>query len=144
MDEQHNADYVLAAGTGVFLYHQPHILHPPAMFLAGRYDIYSCGVDAAVAKDVGELGDIFLDAVKRTGKKVSEVMRKYFAWIDVCVPQSFFISRHMFVQLMGLPVLVTKITPLWICWCCAYFISFFCRLLTIITVLDLPLQLTFA
>ncbi len=46
------------------------------MFFAGRYYIYSGGVDAAVAEDVGKLGDIFLDTVKRAGKQMSQVMRK--------------------------------------------------------------------
>ena len=74
----------------VFSYHQPHILHPPAMFFAGRYDIYSGGVDAAVTEDVGELGDIFLNAVKRAGKKMTEVMREHFAGVYIRVPAKLF------------------------------------------------------
>ena len=55
----------------VFSYHQPHILHPPAVLFAGRYDINAGCVDAAVAEDVGKLGDVLLDAVKRAGKQVA-------------------------------------------------------------------------
>ena len=60
------------------------------MFFAGRYDINSGGVDTAVAEDVGELGNILLDAVKRAGEQMAQVMRKYFAWIDICVPAKLF------------------------------------------------------
>ena len=74
----------------VFSYHQPHILHPPAMFFAGRYDINSCGVDAAVTKDVGKLGDVLLDAVKRARKQVTKVMREHFAGVYVRVPAKLF------------------------------------------------------
>lgn len=74
----------------VFSYHQPHILHPPATFFAGRYDVYSCGVDAAVTEDIGKLGDIFFNSVKRAGEQVAEVMRKHFAEIDVRIPAKLF------------------------------------------------------
>ena len=80
---QHNDGYVLTALRAFFSYHQPHILHPPAMLFAGRYDIYSGGVDTAVAEDISKLGDVFLNTVKRAGEKVAEVMRKHFAGVDV-------------------------------------------------------------
>ena len=74
----------------VFSYHQPHIFELFTMFLAGGYDINPSGIDAAVTEDVGELGDIFFNAVKRAGKQVTKVMRKNFGGVDVCVPAKLF------------------------------------------------------
>ena len=55
------------------------------MLFASRYDIYSGGIDAAVPEYIGELCNIFFNSVKSAGKKVSEVVGKYFARVDVCI-----------------------------------------------------------
>ena len=60
------------------------------MFFAGRYDINSCCVDAAVTEYIGKLGDVLLNSVKRAGEQVAKVMRKHFAGIDIRVPAELF------------------------------------------------------
>lgn len=66
-----------------FLYHETHRLHALAVFRAGGNDIDAGGVDAAVTEDVGELGDILLQAVEHAGKQMPQVMREDLAGIDV-------------------------------------------------------------
>ena len=55
------------------------------MLFAGRYDIYSSGVDAAVAENIGKFGNILLNAVKRAGKQVSKIVRKDLVRVDICL-----------------------------------------------------------
>ena len=72
------------------LYHQSHILHSLAVFRAGGDDINPRGIDAAVAEDIGELGDVLFQPVKRTGEQMPEIMREHLAGIDVRVPAQRF------------------------------------------------------
>lgn len=43
-----------------------------------------------MTEDIGELGDVLLNAVERAGKKMSQVMRKHFARVDIRVPAKLF------------------------------------------------------
>ena len=48
-------------------------------------NIDSRGVDTAVAKNVGELGNVLFNTVKRACKKVTQIVRKDLVWTDVCL-----------------------------------------------------------
>ena len=74
----------------VFSYYQPHVFKSLAVLCAGGNDVNAGGVDAAVTEDVGELGDVLFNAVKCAGKQMTEIMRKYFAGVDICVPAKLF------------------------------------------------------
>ena len=50
------------------------------------HDIDPGGVDAAVAQDIRQLGDILFDAVKGPGKKLPQIVGEYFG----CLYLSFF------------------------------------------------------
>lgn len=60
------------------------------MLSAGRYNINSRRINAAVSEDVGKLGDILFYAVKHPREKVAQVMRKDLFWVDVCLPAQGF------------------------------------------------------
>lgn len=49
-------------------HYQPHIFHPSAMLVSGGDDINPRGIDAAVAEDVGEFGDIPFPVRKTCGR----------------------------------------------------------------------------
>lgn len=53
------------------------------MYGTGADNIDSGRVYTAMAEDVGELGDVFLDPVERSGKQVPEIMQKDFSGVDV-------------------------------------------------------------
>ena len=59
------------------------MFHAFAVFVSSCDDVDACGVDAAVAEDVGELGDVFFEAVKGAGEEVSEVVWGYFVRVDI-------------------------------------------------------------
>ena len=61
------------------------MLHALAVLVTGRNDLDPRGVDAAVPEDIRKLGNVFFNAVKRAGKKVAQIVRKHFIWIDVCL-----------------------------------------------------------
>ena len=52
------------------------MLHAPPMFFAGGDDIDPRGVDAAVAEDIGQFGDILLHGVKGAGEEMAQIMRE--------------------------------------------------------------------
>lgn len=56
-----------------------HLLQLTAVLLSGGHDIDAGGVDAAVAEEVCQLGDILLNGVEGSGKELAEVMRKYLS-----------------------------------------------------------------
>ena len=60
-------------------------LHTLAVFSAGGNDVDARGIDAAVAENVGELGDVLFRTVERPREQVAEIVRKDFAWADVRV-----------------------------------------------------------
>ena len=68
----HNSNYVVF----LFLNHQPHPFDLPAVLGAGGHNIDPGGIDAAVSKDIRQLGNILLNAVKSTGKELAKIMRK--------------------------------------------------------------------
>ena len=82
MGLSHNTRYV-AFGRGVrtpgffILYDQSHMLQLALVLFTGRNDIYTGRVDAGMSENIGELGYILFDAVKRAGKKVPQIMRKH-------------------------------------------------------------------
>ena len=82
---QHNADYVLAAESGGFLYYQPHILHTLTVFVAGGDNINSCGVDAAVTKNICELCNILFDTIESAGEQVAQIVWKNLLRIYSCL-----------------------------------------------------------
>lgn len=66
------------------------------MLGAGRYNINSRRINAAVSEDVGKLGDILFYAVKHPREKVAQVMRKDLFWVDVCLPaQGFHLAPNV-------------------------------------------------
>ena len=50
------------------LYYKSQPFDFSAVFHAGGYDINPCGFDAAVAKEIGQFGNVLFDAVKGSGK----------------------------------------------------------------------------
>ena len=75
---QQNDDYVL---TDVvrhrYLYYQPHIFHLAAVLGACGDNVNSCGIDTAMAEDIRQFCNIFLDTVKYASKEMSQIMGKY-------------------------------------------------------------------
>lgn len=67
-----------AADSGGFLYDQAHTFHTSAMFVTTCYYVNSCGINAAVAENVGKFSDVFFNAVKGAGEQVAQIVRKYF------------------------------------------------------------------
>lgn len=59
--------YLPPLSVAIFIL-SPHIFHTLTVFVAGSDNINSCGVDAAVAENICELGNIFFDAVKCSSK----------------------------------------------------------------------------
>lgn len=60
------------------------------MFISGSCNINSCGVDTAVTKNVGKLGNILFDAVKGTCEKVAQIMGKHLLRIYPCLLTKIF------------------------------------------------------
>lgn len=60
------------------------------MFCAGRDDVDPCRIDAAVAENIGELGDILFNTVKHTGEKMAKIVRKYLFGIYLCLNAEVF------------------------------------------------------
>ena len=52
------------------------------MFDAGGHDIDSCSIDAAVAQDVCQLGNVLFDAVESAGKELAQVVGENFGFFD--------------------------------------------------------------
>lgn len=85
-----------------------HIFHSFAVFGAGGDDIDPSRVYTAVTENVSKFCDVLLNPVKHTSEQVAQVMRKYFFGLTFASSHKSFISRQMFVRLIGLPVRVTK------------------------------------
>ncbi len=68
----HNMNYVInRCETAVFLYNEPHLFHSSTVLVAGRYNINTCRVYAAVSENVCKFCNVFFDAVKGTCEQVS-------------------------------------------------------------------------
>ena len=70
--------------TAAFLYNQTHTFHALTVFCAGRDNIDSCRIDAAVPENIGELGDVLFDTVEDAGEKMAKIVRKYLFGINLC------------------------------------------------------------
>ena len=60
------------------LQHQAHTLETAAVLGAGGADVDTGGVDAAVAQQIGQLGQVLVQPVERAGEQVAEVVGKHF------------------------------------------------------------------
>ena len=82
----HNAVYVLSRRFGrLFSYNQPHMFHSFAVLAAGGNDIDSGCVDAAVAENIRQLGNVLFNAVKHPCEQMPQIMREYFLRIYPCL-----------------------------------------------------------
>lgn len=75
MRRPHNSHYVVS----LFLYNQPQPLDLSSVFGSGGHDIDAGGVDAAVAQNVGRLGDVLFNAVEGAGEQFAEIVGEYLA-----------------------------------------------------------------
>ena len=66
----------------VFSEYQSHIFHLATVLGAGGDDINSRCVYTAVTKNISELGNVFLYAVKHASEQVAEIVRKDLIRID--------------------------------------------------------------
>ena len=66
------------------LNHKPQPLNFFAMFGAGCHDINPGGINAAVAQDVCQLGNVLFDSVESSGKLLPQIVGKYLAGIYPC------------------------------------------------------------
>ena len=71
--KSHNANYVVS----FCLYDKTQTFNLPVVLHTSGHDIDPGGVDTAVAQNVGQLGDILLDAVEGSGEQLPQVMGKY-------------------------------------------------------------------
>ena len=55
------------------------------MFGSGGHDVDARGVDAAVAEQIGKLGDVLLYLIKSPGKELPQIVRKHLVRIYVCL-----------------------------------------------------------
>ena len=54
------------------------------------------GVDAGVAEDVGKLGNVLFDMIKRTREQMPQIVRKHLTFQHVCLlAQRFHQSPHV-------------------------------------------------
>ena len=56
-----------------------------AMFRTGGNDVEACRVNAAVAENIRQLGDVFFKAIKDSCEEMTQIVWKYFLWIDICL-----------------------------------------------------------
>lgn len=75
-----------------FLYHEAQPFNFSAVFISGGHNIDASGVDATVTQDIRKLGNILLHTVKCPSKQLSQIVRKYFAFLD---PSSFTKLFHL-------------------------------------------------
>lgn len=59
------------------LNHKPQPFYFAAVLRSGGHDINAGGFNAAVAKDVCQLGDVLLDAVKRPGEEFAQIVGEH-------------------------------------------------------------------
>ena len=93
------------------LQHQAHALKASAVFGAGGAYVDAGSVDAAVTQQIGQLGQVLVQAVERPGKQVAEVVGEYLLVGDPGARQRAFISRQMLLRSSGAPLRVTNTGP---------------------------------
>ena len=59
-----------------------HVFHAFAVLAAGGNDIDPCGVDTAVAENVGKLCKILFDPVKHACEQMPQIMGKHLLRMD--------------------------------------------------------------
>ena len=52
------------------------------MLLSGSHNIDTGGVNGAVTQNTGQLGNVLFNAVKGSGKQLSQIVRKHLAFFD--------------------------------------------------------------
>ena len=67
----------------VFSYNQTESLHLLPVFSAGGHDVDAGGVDAAVAQNIRQFGDILFQLIESAGKELAQIMGKDLAWAHV-------------------------------------------------------------
>ena len=75
----HNENYVVS----LFLYNQSQPLNFSPVLGSGGHDVDAGGVDAAVAQNVGQLGDVLFNAVEGAGEQLAEIVGKDLAGLHV-------------------------------------------------------------
>ena len=69
----------------VALSKQTQLFHLMAVLCAGGHDVDARRVDAAVAENICQLGDVFFKAIENSCKKVAQIVWKYFFGTDTCI-----------------------------------------------------------
>ena len=64
------------------LYHQPQLLNLFAMFRAGRHDINTGCINAAMPQNIRQLRNILFNSIECTGKELAKIVREHLAGID--------------------------------------------------------------
>jgi hypothetical protein len=66
------------------------------MLIACGNNIYPYCVDTAVTKDIGKLGNVFFQLIKRPCKQMTQIVRKHIVRIDVSLfAQGFQLSPYV-------------------------------------------------
>ena len=63
----------------VFLCYQLHLIKHTFILSAARGNIYACGFYGTMAQHICQMGEILLNRIKGTGKKMPQVMWEYLA-----------------------------------------------------------------
>ena len=90
---------------------QPQPLQLPPVLLPGGHDVDARGVDAAVAQDVRQLGDVLFQIVERPGEELAQIVREHFPGSTFARAQSRFMAAQMLLRSKGRPERVQKMTP---------------------------------
>ena len=75
-----------------YLYDVPQSFYFPAVLHTGGHDIDSGGVDAAVAQNVSQPGNVFFKTIEGTSKQLAQIVWKHLAGLD---PGLFAQSLHL-------------------------------------------------
>ena len=65
--------------VSLFLYNQSQPLNFSPVLGSGGHDVDAGGVDAAVAQNVGQPGDVLFNAVEGAGEQFAEIVGEYLA-----------------------------------------------------------------
>ena len=74
------------------------------VFCAGGHNVNPCCVNAAVSQNIGQLGDVFLNATKSPGKQLAKIVWKHFTgFYSRCLAEGFHL-RPDITPIQQLPV----------------------------------------